>query len=74
MAVNLRAVILDFDGLVIDSETPLFAIWQDIYAQHGATLTLDQWQHALGTEGGFDEYAELARQDRKSTRLNSSHT
>ena len=57
-----RAIILDFDGLIIDSETPLFDIWQAIYASHGGTLTLDQWQHALGTENGFDEYAELTRQ------------
>lgn len=62
MTVRLRAIILDFDGLIIDSETPLFDIWQGIYAAHGGTLTLDQWQHALGTDGGFDEYAELARQ------------
>lgn len=57
-----RAVILDFDGLVIDSETPLFRIWQDIYVQHGGVLTLDLWQPALGTQHGFDPYAELERQ------------
>ena len=53
------AVIFDFDGLIIDSETPLFEIWQEIYAQHGARLALEDWQHALGTQGGFDPYADL---------------
>ncbi len=53
------AVIFDFDGLIIDSETPLFEIWQEIYADHGATLALEDWQHALGTQGGFDPYADL---------------
>lgn len=53
------AVIFDFDGLIIDSETPLFEIWQEIYAEHGATLALEDWQHALGTQGGFDPYADL---------------
>lgn len=62
MTGRIRAIILDFDGLIIDSETPLFDIWQGIYAEHGGTLTLDMWQHALGTDNGFDEYAELARQ------------
>jgi HAD superfamily hydrolase (TIGR01509 family) len=57
--VPFSAVIFDFDGLIIDSETPLFRIWQDIYRDHGAELTLDMWQHALGTQGGFDPYAEL---------------
>jgi HAD superfamily hydrolase (TIGR01509 family) len=58
----LSAVIFDFDGLVIDSETPIFDIWSEIYRDHGGTLTLDHWRHALGTHDGFDPYAELAQQ------------
>jgi len=60
--VSFRAVIFDFDGLVIDSETPIFDIWSGIYRDHGGVLTLDEWRHALGTHNGFDPYAELARQ------------
>lgn len=56
---DIDALIFDFDGLIIDSETPLFEIWQDIYREHGGALTLDEWQHALGTFGGFDPYANL---------------
>jgi HAD superfamily hydrolase (TIGR01509 family) len=56
----VRALIFDFDGLIIDSETPLFDIWSAIYRRHGQTLTLEQWQHALGTQGGFDPYAHLS--------------
>jgi len=59
--VKFRAIILDFDGLVLDSETPLFDIWADIYSTHGQQLSLDDWQHALGTQGGFDPYEELVR-------------
>jgi HAD superfamily hydrolase (TIGR01509 family) len=58
--VAFAAVIFDFDGLIIDSETPLFDIWSEIYQQHGAELKLADWQHALGTEDGFDPYADLA--------------
>jgi HAD superfamily hydrolase (TIGR01509 family) len=58
--VPIQAVIFDFDGLIIDSETPLFDIWSAIYAEHGHSLTLDQWQHALGTQGGFDPYEDLS--------------
>jgi HAD superfamily hydrolase (TIGR01509 family) len=57
--VSFSALIFDFDGLIIDSETPLFRIWQEIYVQHGAALTLEIWQHALGTQHGFDPYADL---------------
>lgn len=56
------AVIFDFDGLVIDSETPIYDIWSEIYRDHGGTLTLDHWRHALGTHDGFDPYAELEHQ------------
>ncbi len=57
--MGISAVLFDFDGLIIDSETPLFDIWTAIYAEHGQTLTLDAWQHALGTQGGFDPVSDL---------------
>ena len=57
---DIDALIFDFDGLLIDSESPLFEIWQDIYREHGCELHLDDWQHALGTFGGFDPYADIA--------------
>jgi HAD superfamily hydrolase (TIGR01509 family) len=56
---DIDALIFDFDGLLIDSETPLFEIWQTIYRERGGDLHLDDWQHALGTFGGFDPYADL---------------
>ena len=55
----IDALIFDFDGLLIDSETPLFEIWQRLYREHGCVLQLEDWQHALGTFGGFDPYADL---------------
>jgi len=58
----VKALIFDFDGLIIDSETPLFDIWARIYADRGQQLTMNEWQHALGTQGGFDPYAHLAAQ------------
>jgi HAD superfamily hydrolase (TIGR01509 family) len=57
--VPFAAVIFDFDGLIIDSETPLFEIWREIYREYSTTLALEDWQHALGTQGGFDPYADL---------------
>jgi HAD superfamily hydrolase (TIGR01509 family) len=60
--VPISAIIFDFDGLIIDSETPLLEIWQEIFAEHGGVLTMDEWQHALGTHGGFDPFEALAQQ------------
>ena len=56
---EIEALIFDFDGLLIDSETPLLEIWQGIYREYGCELTMDRWQHALGTFGGFDPYADI---------------
>jgi HAD superfamily hydrolase (TIGR01509 family) len=64
--VGISAVLFDFDGLIIDSETPLFDIWTAIYAEHGQTLTLDAWQHALGTHGGFDPVSDLLERTARS--------
>src|ERR687897_2137550 len=60
MPLSISSVIFDFDGLIIDSETPLFDIWASISARHGATLAMDHWQHALGTQGGFDPFEHLS--------------
>lgn len=56
------AVILDFDGLILDTETPAFESWREIYAGYGHELDLEQWQAALGRAPGegFDALAHLA--------------
>jgi HAD superfamily hydrolase (TIGR01509 family) len=55
----LDALLFDFDGLIIDTETPIFHIWREIFARHDYDLRLDEWRHALGTHGGFDPVARL---------------
>jgi len=52
--------VLDFDGLIVDTETPIFDAWADAYRRHDQVLGLDVWQHALGTHGGFDPLDHLA--------------
>jgi HAD superfamily hydrolase (TIGR01509 family) len=56
---SLRAVVLDFDGLILDTETPIFEAWRTVYGRRGQELKLEAWQHALGTHGGFDPHAHL---------------
>jgi HAD superfamily hydrolase (TIGR01509 family) len=57
---RLLALVFDFDGLILDTETPLFEAWQEAYRQNGHELQLSDWQHALGTHGGFDPLSHLA--------------
>jgi HAD superfamily hydrolase (TIGR01509 family) len=55
----IAAVVLDFDGLILDTETPAFEAWRAAFSGHGQELSLDDWQHSLGTNGGFDPMARL---------------
>ena len=50
---------LDFDGLIVDTETPIYQAWLDAYRRHGHDLGLDLWQHSLGTHGVFDPLEHL---------------
>ena len=61
-----RAVIFDFDGLIVDTETPIFEAWLAAYRRRGCTVGLEEWQHALGTHGGFDPLEHLEDQMRGS--------
>jgi putative hydrolase of the HAD superfamily len=59
---------------VLDTETPIYEAWRAAYRSHGHELTLDDWQHALGTHGGFEPLAHLAARvgpglDREATLL-----
>ena len=50
-----RAVVFDFDGLILDTETSIFASWSLAFDEHGCTpLTMDEWSSEIGTVGGLD--------------------
>ena len=34
----IRAIVFDFDGLILDTELPEFQSWQEIYEAHGCAL------------------------------------
>jgi len=54
----LRALIFDFDGLVLETEEPLYLAHAEIYAEHGQELSLDFWKTTVGTDT-FDPDADL---------------
>jgi HAD superfamily hydrolase (TIGR01509 family) len=55
-------VIFDFDGLILDTETPEFEAWQEIYGEYGAALSLDAWADCIGQRAGvFDPIAHLEK-------------
>lgn len=60
-AYNISALIFDFDGLIVDTEGPIFRVWQRIYREYRQVLPLERWLTIVGTaSGGFDPVAELS--------------
>lgn len=55
----IRALIFDFDGTILDTETAEFRRWQELYRRHGLSLELSSWQQGIGTWGGFDPWSGL---------------
>jgi HAD superfamily hydrolase (TIGR01509 family) len=56
----LKALILDFDGLILDTESTDFESWRVVYESHGAPLPREEWVNAIGTDGkAFDPVARL---------------
>ena len=62
----IRAIVFDFDGLILDTELPEFQSWQEIYEAHGCTLSFAVWATCIGTVGAFDPYGYLEEQLRRS--------
>jgi HAD superfamily hydrolase (TIGR01509 family) len=44
----IRALIFDFDGLILDTEGPIYQAWVEIYQEMGADLPLSAWQVWVG--------------------------
>ena len=58
--MTLRALLFDFDGLLVDTESPSRLGWEELYRAHGHELPLDEWATLVGTIGApFDPFAHL---------------
>ena len=59
----LQAIVFDFDGTILETETPDYQSWQEIFTEHGCDLAMDLWCTYIGTASGtFDPYGLLAEQ------------
>lgn len=58
----LKALIFDFDGLILDTETPEVDVWTDIYAEHGFEFPFNDWVQTVGGYGisNFDAADHLS--------------
>ncbi|MCC6680662.1 MAG: HAD family phosphatase [Phycisphaeraceae bacterium] len=55
-----RAIIFDFDGVILDTEMTIYESWRRQYEKHGHPLPLDNWITVLGMPAHQrDFHAEL---------------
>lgn len=55
--MTLRALIFDFDGLIVDTESSSFEMASEAFRRFGHDLTADLWQRCVGAH--VDVYAHL---------------
>ena len=63
----IRALAFDFDGLILDTEGPIFKSWQELCQSYDYQLTLEDWEICLGSAEGtsifFDNLEQGASDD-----------
>ncbi len=56
----IKALIFDFDGTIIDTETPWYYALRDRYKSYGVELTIEQYSQCVGTSlHQFNPYTYL---------------
>jgi putative hydrolase of the HAD superfamily len=56
----MRALIFDFDGLIVDTESAIYEAWRDLYLAHGHDLPLPTYVQCVGSVfGHYDPMAAL---------------
>lgn len=60
--MNLKGLIFDFDGLIIDTESPRYHAWQEVYNSHGLTFSLESYSITIGSSNAaYDPVHELRK-------------
>lgn len=55
----IRAIVFDFDGTIVDTESASYEAFRGIFAEHGLELPLERWALGIGTWGAYDPFADL---------------
>ena len=54
MGHSFRAIVFDFDGLIVDTEQPIYDAYRAVFQSLGVPLTLDTWAGIIGGTGHRD--------------------
>jgi len=56
----VRAIVFDFDGLILETEEPIYLSWLEVYRAHGEELPFEKWVQIVGsTTSRFHPQHEL---------------
>ena len=69
----IRALIFDFDGLIVDTESPALQSWQEIFREYGHELSLDRWALNVGRGESLDVVGDLQQLVGRTLRHRSPH-
>ena len=63
----IKAIIFDFDGTIIDTETAWYVAFQEAYKEYGVDLSLELYSQCIGTDlNGFNPYEYLITEKKLS--------
>jgi HAD superfamily hydrolase (TIGR01509 family) len=58
--MGIKAFVFDFDGLILDTEEPVYRSWLELYQEHGEDLPFDRWVQIVGSSNAaFDPRRHL---------------
>jgi HAD superfamily hydrolase (TIGR01509 family) len=55
----IKAIVFDFDGVIIDTETPEYDSWENIFSAYGTHLDQAVWSRLIGGAESFDVIQHL---------------
>lgn len=68
--MTIQAIIFDFDGLILDTETPEFESWKEQFEAAGTTLSLKEWADCIGRASHFFDPIKLL-EEKTATKQNA---
>ena len=57
--MSIRALLFDFDGLILDTETPIWHSWEELFASQGGRLEFADFAGTVGTLSSEDDFFTL---------------
>lgn len=58
----IKAIVFDFDGVILDSERIMYLVMQKMFQGYHVELPLSVWSQTIGTQHGFDSLGYLEKQ------------